>query len=70
MKLWCEVPGGSGNCKTAEVPAADGTRCGNNKVFQLNDLNVQLAILKTSRGLGTNQNYYENQSGSKKGSVT
>jgi len=31
VKLWCEVPGGSGNCKTAEMPAADGTPCGNNK---------------------------------------
>lgn len=31
VKLWCEVPGGSGNCKTSEVPAADGTPCGNNK---------------------------------------
>lgn len=32
VKLWCEVPGGSGNCKTAGVPAADGTPCGNDKV--------------------------------------
>jgi len=31
LKLWCEVPGGSGNCKTAEMPAADGTPCGDNK---------------------------------------
>ncbi|XP_015756260.1 PREDICTED: A disintegrin and metalloproteinase with thrombospondin motifs 18-like [Acropora digitifera] len=31
VKLWCEVPGGSGNCKTAGVPAADGTPCGNDK---------------------------------------
>ncbi|XP_078346439.1 A disintegrin and metalloproteinase with thrombospondin motifs 6-like isoform X2 [Oculina patagonica] len=31
VKLWCEVPGGSGNCKTAEMPAADGTPCGNSK---------------------------------------
>lgn len=31
VKLWCEVPGGSGNCKTAEIPAADGTPCGNSK---------------------------------------
>ncbi|KAM7451153.1 disintegrin and metalloproteinaseith thrombospondin motifs protein [Porites harrisoni] len=31
VKLWCEVPGGSGNCKTAEMPAADGTPCGNDK---------------------------------------
>lgn len=33
VKLWCEVPGGSGNCKTAEMPAADGTPCGNGKVL-------------------------------------
>lgn len=33
VKLWCEVPGGSGNCKTAEMPAADGTPCGDNKVI-------------------------------------
>ena len=33
MKLWCEVPGGSGNCKTAEMPAADGTPCADNKVI-------------------------------------
>lgn len=32
VKLWCEVPGGSGNCKTAEIPAADGTPCGDSKV--------------------------------------
>lgn len=31
VKLWCEVPGGSGNCKTAEMPAADGTPCGDSK---------------------------------------
>jgi len=33
VKLWCEVPGGSGNCKTAEMPAADGTPCGDSKVI-------------------------------------
>lgn len=40
VKLWCEVPGGSGNCKTAEMPAADGTPCGDNKVI----IDVLLAI--------------------------
>lgn len=35
VKLWCEVPAGSGNCKTAEMPSADGTPCGNNKVIYL-----------------------------------
>ena len=33
VKLWCEVPGGSGKCKTAEIPAADGTPCGDKKVI-------------------------------------
>ena len=32
VKLWCEVPAGSGKCKTGAVPAADGTNCGDNKV--------------------------------------
>ena len=32
VKLWCEVPAGSGKCKTGAVPAADGTNCGENKV--------------------------------------
>ena len=32
VKLWCEVPAGSGKCKTGAVPAADGTHCGDNKV--------------------------------------
>lgn len=32
VKLWCEVPEGSGKCKTAQEPAADGTICGPSKV--------------------------------------
>ncbi|KAK3730048.1 hypothetical protein QZH41_009566, partial [Actinostola sp. cb2023] len=31
VKLWCEVPEGSGKCKTAQDPAADGTLCGGGK---------------------------------------
>ncbi|XP_032220130.2 A disintegrin and metalloproteinase with thrombospondin motifs 6 isoform X2 [Nematostella vectensis] len=31
VKLWCEVPAGSGQCKTAQVPATDGTSCGEGK---------------------------------------
>lgn len=32
MKFWCEVLGGSGNCKIFEVFVVDGIFCGNNKV--------------------------------------
>ena len=47
VKLWCEVPGGSGNCKTAGVPAADGTPCGNDKVRLQNYLDLEFKFMPT-----------------------